>query len=103
MVIRAEPTRIEDLGSIRCGVGWKVEEVGDWSDDCSDLAGTGEARGKDVVVTCAGTSGFCIHPNEHPVADGKLRVATMAVGLGDAFSVAIVRAARAVSQSPSMR
>ena len=45
----------------------------------------GEARGKDVVVTCAGTAGFRKHPNEDPVADGKLRVATVAVRLGDAF------------------
>ena len=85
LLIRTEPTHIENLGSIPRGVGWKVKEVGDGSDDCSDLAGTGEARGTDVVVTGAGTAGFRNHPDEYPVADGKLRVATMAVQLGDAF------------------
>ena len=80
LVVMAEPARIEDLGSISRGVGWKVQEVGDGSDDCSNLVGTGEARGKDVVVTCAGTAGFRKHPNENPV-----RVATVAVCLGDAF------------------
>ena len=30
-------------------------------------------------------SHFREHPNEYPVADGKLRITTMAVGLGDAF------------------
>ena len=69
LVVRAEPTRIEDLGSIPRGVRWEVKEVGDGSEDCSDLVGTGEARGKDVVVTCAGTAGFRKHPNEDPVAD----------------------------------
>ena len=58
LVVGAKPTRIEDLGSIPRGVGWKVKEVGDGGDDCSDLVGTGEARGKNVVVTCAGTAGF---------------------------------------------
>ena len=84
-MIGVKPTRIEDLGSFPRGDWWEVKEVGDGSDDCSDLAGTGELRGKDVVVTGAGTAGFRKHPNEYPVADAKLRVATMAVRLGDAF------------------
>ena len=82
---------------------WEVKEIGDGSDNCSDLVGTGKARGQDMVVTGMGTSGFRKHPNEDPVADGELRVVTMAVGLGDAFSAAEVRAARMVSQSSSMR
>ena len=56
-----------------------------WSDDCSNLVGASKARGKDVVVACVGASGFRKHPNEDPVSDGKLRVATVAVRLGDAF------------------
>ena len=84
-MIRTKSTRIEDFGGISRGVRWKVEEVGDWGDDCSNLEGAGEARGKDVIVACMGTSGFREHPNEDPVADGKLCVATMTVGLGDAF------------------
>ena len=102
-MVRAKPTRIEDFGSIPRGVWWKVEEVGDGSNDCSDLVGTGEARGKDVVVTRARIAGFREHLNENPVADGKLRVATMAVRLAMPFSAAEVRAVRAVSQSSSMR
>ena len=102
-MVGEETTRIEDLGSIPRGVGWKVEEVGDGSDDCSNLVRTGEARGKDVVVTCAGTAGFRKHPNEYPVADGKLRIATVVVRLGDAFSAEEVGAARAVAQTSSMR
>ena len=47
--------------------------------------GASKARGKDVVVACMGTSGFRKHPNEDPVADGELRVATMAICLRDAF------------------
>ena len=39
VVVGAEPTRIEDLGSIPRGVWWKVEEVGDRSADCSNLVG----------------------------------------------------------------
>ena len=85
LVVRAKTTRIEDFGSIPRGVRWEVKEVGDGSDDCSDLVGTGEARGKDVVVTGAGTAGLRKHPNEDPVANVKLRVATVAVRLGYAF------------------
>ena len=57
-VVRAEPARIEDLGSIPRDVGWKIKEVGDGSYDCSDLAGTGEARGKNMAVTCSGPAAF---------------------------------------------
>ena len=54
LVAGAKPTRIEDLGSIPRSVGCDVEEAGDGSDNCSDLVWTGEARGKDMVVTDAG-------------------------------------------------
>ena len=85
LVIWAKPTRIEDFRGIPRGVWWKFEEVGDWGDNCLDLVGTCEARGQAVVVACMGTSGFRKHPNEDPVADVKLRVATMAICLHDAF------------------
>ena len=85
MVIWAKPTRMEGFGRIPRGVRLEVKEVGDWSDEGSDMLWAGEARRKDVAVTCAGTAGFRKHPNENPVADGELRVATMAICLRDAF------------------
>ena len=83
-MIWAKPT-LENFGSIPRGVWWQVEEVGNWSDDCANLVGASKARGKDVIVTCVGTAGFRKHPNKDPVADGELRVATMAICLRDAF------------------
>ena len=84
-VVGAEPTRIEDSGGVPSRVGREVEEVGHWCDCGSNLAGTGKARRQDMIVAGSGSTGVGEHADEHPVAYDELGVATMAIGVGNAF------------------